>query len=383
MTDDGTQEQSHGHYIVSDMSNVSLKPYMQKNVGIPQLKFNVVTEQHIFGSFEELKNHVLSLRYPTQCRCKEECYGWTGTIFEERYKTFKVGKPEEYTKFGRWRDGEGETDVLGVAIFDIDNANSGKITEQDVSDNLAALGLDLSYFTYTSYSDTQNQRKFRLVMDISRLITRDENRQLAVFFDQHVFDGQADTSIYDPSDFLYAPPHHTTITSNVGGSLDTDVILEIVAGDPVMNARAIELRVDSNKSTYVATPAVYASLRRQANTYTVSVGVSKHNPRYYNPDWDNDTKQSHWERMRSKMGKVWLKSKGTLTYGEMEIIATEIDACDSFYFNRNHGNGRLREIIKWVMDQAVSPSSPTPNEILASRLADLRSNSLKNFKPTI
>jgi len=47
--------QGHGQYIVSDMKHVAIKPY--KKTAFPELSFNRITNQHVFGSFGELQKH--------------------------------------------------------------------------------------------------------------------------------------------------------------------------------------------------------------------------------------------------------------------------------------------------------------------------------------
>jgi hypothetical protein len=343
---EGAQKAStagHGQYVVSDMTRVGIKPNKSP---LPELSFNRITRDHVFGTFEELQRHVLqSLRYPKPSTNKKECYGWTATMFIEREKTFRVskiepGKPDHYTKTAYWRDGEGETDAVSVAIFDVDNDRPlPMINEAAVTDGFESLGLDLTHFTYSSFSDKPVQPKFRVVVDISRLISRDEARQLAVFFEHHVFGGQCDLSIYDPSDFLYAPPNHSRTTAHRGNPLDPDVILEIVAGDPVLTKRAADLRNEdhSGQITTPATPAEQAKLAALQATATASAGVSKLNPKYYNPAWDTEFQASHWDGMIKKLGKVWWKSGGTLTYGDLELIASEIDREDGYYFSRKYG----------------------------------------------
>jgi hypothetical protein len=60
----------------------------------------------------------------------------------------------------------------------------------------------------TSYSHTSARPKFRVVIDIDRPITRTEAAKLFMWLDWSVLGRQADASIYDPADFIFAPPHH-------------------------------------------------------------------------------------------------------------------------------------------------------------------------------
>lgn len=53
--------------------------------------------------------------------------------------------------------------------------------------------------------------------------------------------------------------------------------------------------------------------------------------------------------MRSLLAKVWRKTGGTLSRGEMEQVFDQVDQTGGMYFARNHGAAKRREVLDWVM----------------------------------
>jgi hypothetical protein len=57
--------------------------------------------------------------------------------------------------------------------------------------------------------------------------------------------------------------------------------------------------------------------------------------------------------MRSLLGRVWAKSGGRLSYGDMYAMLAEIDGLDADYFRRNYGAKGIEKLIVWTMEQPV------------------------------
>jgi len=58
---------------------------------------------------------------------------------------------------------------------------------------------------------------------------------------------------------------------------------------------------------------------------------------------------SHWETMRTLLGRVWRRAQGSLSHGEMSVIFDQIDATDGGYFRSTHGLDRKDELIRFIM----------------------------------
>ena len=116
---------------------------------------------------------------------------------------------------------------------------------------------------------------------------------------------------------------------------------------------------------------------------TAAAGVGIDNPAVFNPAWADGYRHctgSHWETMRSILGRVWRKNGGTLTLGYMLTISRQVDATAGLYFLRKYGETRLRDLVRFTMQQPVSPSPDTivlPSAVAVTRAA-LR---LAHFKP--
>ena len=159
------------------------------------------------GSFPELRDHILEgLRYPIEQDHKFETFGYTLSSFRPSERVIKCKDGSTFTRHRLWRNGEAEEDGLSAFYADVDNANDDAplITPQEVKGKLRQLGL--SHFIYTSFSHSAAKPKFRVIIDTNRLMTRLELLRLAVYSYWCLFGQQADLSIYDPGDFLFAPP---------------------------------------------------------------------------------------------------------------------------------------------------------------------------------
>jgi hypothetical protein len=339
--------------------------YTNPNTSLPQLSMAEITGYELLSSFQDLRDHVLGpLRYPKPHSDKLECYGWVPTLFMPSDRTFRNHQTKEtFTKSGNWRNGSAEADALSIFYADVDNNESGKpyVTMEDVAANLAKEGLAPSFFLYTSYSHTPEKPKFRVVIDIDRDISRMEMLRMFIWLNWAVLGGQGDPSIYDPGDFIFAPPFQTETREVLSGTpLSVEDIL----------ARHDWLRQEHPDSwrAYIerqqpkvckAKPRVLSPEERQridARLQDASVRpeITITNPAIFNPAWstfyqDTLVGGSHWETMRSLLCMIWRKTDGDLTRGEFERLFHEIDATASAYFVTHHGLDKMAGLLDWVM----------------------------------
>ncbi|MDO9714308.1 hypothetical protein, partial [Paracraurococcus lichenis] len=325
-----------------------------------------ITGCEVFQTFADLRDFVLNkLRFPSTQQSKFETYGWVPSVFQFTDREFRRKDGTTFTRHGSWRVGEAELDHLSVFYADVDNADpSGPmLSPHDVANALVDLGL--SFFIYTSFSHKAEHPKFRVVVEIDRGISRAEALDLFVATNYAVLGGQADASIYDPADFLFAPPADPLVITHDGGPMPVDDLLASAAAlreaSPelwqVVERAARPARADITPEQAEEHRAKLAVLRLDQS---IRGEVSASNRQFVRPEWIEDylteaVGGSRWQTMRSIMGKVWLKSGGDLTRGEMETIFGEIDAASGFRFAHRHGASKTSEIIEFVMSRPVPP----------------------------
>ncbi|MDT7953833.1 MAG: hypothetical protein RQ966_20220 [Acetobacteraceae bacterium] len=185
-----------------------------------------------FDSFARLAEFVLcDLRYPYDQGHKFETYGWVPAPYEKSVRTFDSGRSEQ----GLWRNGAAEADLLSCLIMDVDNDNDAQpmLTPDEFAARMGSTGpAGAAWFTYTSFSSRPEHPKLRAVIDTSRVLTRAESASVFCWLNLHALNQQGDSSIYDPGDYLYAPPCNTACQVGGDGPLDVDAILAEVAADP-------------------------------------------------------------------------------------------------------------------------------------------------------
>lgn len=354
-------------YVVSDMLKVT--PWSSD--AAPSLSKAIISRHTVLPDFAAMQKHVLSLRYPRAGHTKDECYGWTATFFNECEHTFNRNTDKAYTRYGTFRNGDAEVDACACFVADIDNANGDIpfVTRDQTTDRLNDIFGPLNWFTYTSFSHTPSKHKFRLAVDTTRIVTRTESLMLACWLNQHAFGLQADMSIYDPSDFLYAPPNATTTTNSIGEALDPDLMLQLISDDQAVIdlIAGVMVKRERQRNNYKPTEEEkQAAMALRADTAFGAVTIA--DPRIWNPDWDAEHlayAKGHWETMRSSIAKIWAKSGGSLTKGEMQTLLAELDAMWGGYYTAKYGN-RVDDIIDWVMG-----FYPEPNVALTDRPGDL------------
>ncbi len=338
------------------MSISALTRIVDDRDGNPRLDMARISYWRDFETFADLRRHVLvDLRFPRDTADKRHGFGWSPTLFLPGEREFTDGT----RRHGHWRRGEFECETLSAFIADVDNADDTRpiVTPEEVAERLLAEFGPLSLFTYTSHSDRPEKRKFRVCTETDRDIAREEAGAMFVWLDRHVFGGQGDASIYDPADFLFAPPHRSEALERDGKPLAVDPLLWRVPNrekDPDLWSKFGPSQ-EERREVRAPTPEEAAAMRAKIAAIETRTGFGGiDDPRVFNPDWRplypaKAVNGSHWETMRSLLAKAWWKTGGDLTRGEMERLFDEIDGLDAFYFAFHYDRAKRDEVISWVM----------------------------------
>lgn len=356
--------------LVSNLKNI----YHNRTSNLPQLSMAEISGFEEFDSFDKFQDHILNdLRYPKAQQDKLESYGWVPTLFDLSERTLQ-GRDGPRTQMGNWRSGAAECDELCVFVADVDNGNAAMPVLQmsDVAAGLNALNGPIRFFMYTSYSHTPAKPKFRVVIETDRNFTRAEMARLGYYLNWVALGQQADLSIYDAGDFVFAPPHATiTQDQRSGAALNVDATLALQA----KLQRSHPASVANFLTTTPAQPKKAPNKKQQkamlgrSSDMTVRPGRTVADRDVFNSAWLDLYLQrvcggSHWQTMRSIMGMVWAKNGGELTYGEMDSILREIDAVALGYFVGKYGEEGVSELLNWLMAQPVEPRQPEWHPIL-------------------
>ena len=351
----------------------------KRHDGTRRLNRGEITAIEIFsGGFPELADHVLRrLAYPRPTPDKAEAYGWVPACYRPS-EQFIITQSGPVLRERFWRDGDFEEPRLCLMYADIDNAAAERphMTEERVADGLEAIhGGPVRFFTYTTWSSRADHRKFRVVYDTSRWLTRGEQRRCHIALSELVYGGQGDSSIYDPGDFIYGPPHGAEVTRREGGVLDVDLLLALEAELRREQPDEIAARYDPRPRSHAARPAramtqaEEAALRQRIADASIRSGfLGIDDPAVFNPGWRDEfartaVQGSHYATMLSLLGRVWRKSGGTLSRGEMLAVYEDIDATGSFYMRSKYGVEKAAEMVDFVMSCPVTgwkPISTTP-----------------------
>lgn len=355
---------------MSNLTNI----YYNKPRNLPQLSMAEISGFEEFASFDQFQDHILNdLRYPQAQQDKLESYGWVPTLFDLSERTLQ-GRDGPRLQLGNWRSGAAECDEICVFYADVDNANAAMPVLQmsDVAAGLNALNGPIRFFMYTSFSHTPAKPKFRVVIETDRNFTRSEMARLGYYLNWVAFGQQADLSIYDAGDFVFAPPHNTiTQDQKIGAALDVNSTLALQAklqkSQPASVASFIPTTPTLPKKA--PTKKQQKAMLARSNDMTVRSGRTVADRDVFNASWFDLYRQricggSHWQTMRSIMGMVWAKNGGELTYGEMDSILREVDAVAGGYYVQKYGEVGVAEILNWLMAQPVEPRQSEWHPIL-------------------
>lgn len=325
-----------------------------------------ITQQAVLDGFEDFYTEVKALTYPGQQPSKFHTFGWSPALFDESIN--------RYGEEGLWRVGSAASDEVSVFFGDIDNANPDQpeIKMEDVEQALEDLGL--SFFLYPSFShDEDGRHKFRVVIDTDRALSWDECFRVAGVLGYEVFGQQGDFSIYDKGDHLYGPAARFGCGAlSPGEPLVVDAVL--ARWDALPAGYRLSLRQASagtaprqSGPTRDLTPEEAERFQKLRSSQKIRPFTTLKNPRLWNPDWNGDYRAkvaggSHWQTMRALLGRIWMKSSGTLTAGEMEKLFREIDAQDGGYFQSTYDDAKLAELLDFIMSQPCGEASPDERE---------------------
>ena len=366
---------SNRFYETSNLTQV----FFDKKQDVQRLNMVQISSASEFHTFVELRDHILGkLRYPTTQSHKQETYGFTLSAFATSDRSIKRSDGQTFARFGLWRRGDAELDSLSAVYADVDNANTDRpiITPREVETKLSHLGL--SFVIYTTYSHTAERPKFRVIIDTDKAISRSEMLRLAVFLNWKVLGHQADLSIYDPGDFLFAPPFECETFEKLDGApIDVNRMLdqqaELQKRSPGCWTREIERR--QPKEARIPTVVEQEVLLAKQADSSVRPEVRIDNPAIFNPAWEtlyrDRVSGGHWETMRSLLGMVWSKTQGALSYGEMRHLLAQIDATADGYLLGQYGEAKAAEIINFIMSRPVEPRLDDRSSLLEQDESDL------------
>jgi hypothetical protein len=327
-----------------------------------------ITDWRQYESFEGFIDDLWTFgAYPKAQAHKMQSYGWTPTLFLPGPRPISPIHPDG--KPGVWRHGKSAADVITTLYLDLDNANKA---EPHVSIDRAERtlnGMGVAHALYTSYSHTPELHKLRIIVSLSRHATWDEAFGLFVAFNW-IFDHQLDKAIYDRGDFLYSPPHKGERRRKAGFTLDVDLALAFARDRVPDESRAVSSRISKSAAPALSapewTPERLESRQAQMADTTVRSLVTMHDPELFNPEWlplldGLYIDGSHMQTLHGLLAKVWIKTGGSLSFGEMRAVAAEIDERMGGYVARKHGARKIAESIQSIMSRTVAPR-PTPGQ---------------------
>lgn len=309
---------------------------------------------------------------------KFECFGIVPCGFESKAHPYLryVGWEELDRENGvYYRKGKDEIDRVPFVYIDIDNnrADRKPIALTKITKIIQAK-YGWNYAASTTYSHSASKDKFRLLIETDRDATRSEIRRIGIYLNETLFGGQADTSIYDPADFIFGPSHNSKIREYFGGSaLKVDDVLReadaLIASKPYLLAEAIKMRN--------VAPAGHGRSRKLTGAVDRDMSVDPecniHNRDIFNPAWIEAYALcgSHWKTMRRVMGSVWLKTEGALTYGEMDALLRGLDATKGNYFTNKYGEHGIQAMLDWFFTLPVGAANDDWKPILECEPVDL------------
>ena len=335
-------------YVVSSLMSVTYRPKTRQF----ELDQSKITEERQFDYFIDVADFVLNgLRYPAEQSNKYECFGWVPARFFESVH-------ERWGEVGWWRQATAQDQWLTLLVIDCDN-KQGHLTWNSVIGRL--LAENLSYAAYQTYSATDDHNKCRVVLDPSRWLTNAEAHRIATLLAHAWFNGDLDLSCYSVGDQFYGPPFDPQRLTDVHVAAPIDVdgwlaVCDEVAGEaPELFSTLPTPRPARPLSE--AQQGIVAVLMGLRDTLREDRTIN--NPNFFRPEWRGEYARcsvngSHWETMRSLLGRLWLKSGGSFTWAEMERALADIDAEDGGYFARHYPKWKADDLITFTMRTPVT-----------------------------
>ncbi|WP_046861622.1 hypothetical protein [Microvirga massiliensis] len=317
--------------------------------------------------------------YPSPQSNKMETYSFTPTLFEQSQK--KTKDPSAPGKWGHWRNGEYSAHQVSLFYADLDNQHPEYpyVTFEQIAETLKALRW--KHLLYTSFSHKPERHKVRIIVPISRAMTNDEAFRIFIWLNA-IFEHQLDGSIYDDGDHLYGPCFIGRRRESLeGGSLNVDALLSAVESLPDEALRHAQ-RGQSNAKIRPMTDKEFETYRVLVTNQTARLGLSVHDARVFNPQWAEllHSRYNGGSRRQSLLGvltKIWLKSKRTLSFGDMRAFQQEIDVeWYGGYCERQYGRSALEEDVRAAMQVVGSPDFEKSKQVALER----RVKSLRRYR---
>lgn len=322
--------------------------FTSKKTGKATLHQSKITDWSSYETFTEFVEDFLARQqYPTPQSSKTETYGFCATHFMPGLNHPKPGREPEY---GNWRIGEYAPDAVTLLIMDCDNADESLpyLTLSEVEDILSNMGLN--YLLYTSYSDTPQKPKFRIMVQPDRDLTIEEAYDGARWFNERL-GHQLDLTIYDPGDFMYGPPYNSDFRMKLdGGPLEAEMI---VTGLPPRETVTHGVR---RQHTPQERSRIAAQSHDLSHRPEISIGNTSVCPPMYIERLRTRYKGgSHSQSLMGVMTSLWLRNQAELSFGEMRNLARECDSEYGNYVHSKYGQGEVDRLIHSIMAIPVTP----------------------------
>lgn len=352
--------------------------YDDRRDGIVKLDQGRITEEGTCSTFSEVTGIILDdLHYPDAQASKFSTYGVCMSWFEKSYRLPKdITKPPE---FGWWRRGEASSGLVSMMFLDLDNHHDDKPMVPIEQVERVLLEIGVPHLLYTSFSHSTARHKVRVIMPISRYATWVEAHRMFQVLDW-IMGGQLDGTIYDPGDYLYAPPHDgIRINNSMPGvtlALDVDAVLAFSDQLEQDHSQAFGHRKAAVRAPVrPLTAAEIAERQRLIGSTQAQGAIGLANPSIFNSAWEceiDTVPKGHRQTLMSLLSKCWVKSGGTLTFGDLRALQAEIDLRWGDYCRRKYGSGALRGDILSVMRLPVDPRLETKEHLIARQIARLK-----------
>lgn len=348
-----------------------------------------ISEMVAYENFAAMASvFVAKTRYPAPQAHKLQTYSFAPVVFNESNYVPKT-QPDKAPQWGLWRTGATCLDCVTVGYFDLDNQHEDHdhIDLDAVQTILTELGL--SYILYTSFSHLKKngRHKVRILVPISRNVDYDTMFLVYVWLN-YILSYQLDGSIYDPGDHLYGPTYDGEYREWLGGqALNVDVVLAKIEGLPSDALQFAQRAKTKVKASRTLTPEEIEQYKSKVADTSVGRNVSLDNPAICNPKWLIDADAlykdgSHRQTLMGIMSRIWLKSKGSLSFGDMQSLQYDVDARWGYYCQRTYSRDDLSTDLKSVMALPVShTTSPvmTRDQALAREMSRLSKRWTKSF----
>ncbi len=356
-------------FFLSEMKTVWTRPG-----GTPRLVMDDISAFASFDSWPAMSNHLATeLRYPKPQRNKYESYGWLPFLFAHSRKTVTRHGVTQHV-LGTYRRGEHEIDATCVLLVDVDNKRTDipAATMAVVAERLAEAGL--AHLMYETFSSSALLPKFRLIVPLDGLATRHKLRTLFLWMQDHILFGQADGTIYDPSDFVFGPCFLGSIVQADGAVLPIDSSIEwVMTAISAEDQEWLDEFGHEGGAPSGQTPEQRLATTERMRTWVVTAGMSINDPAVCNPEWltkyANDP-PSHNEEIGRVMSRIWKRSGGLLGIGDMVALYEQVDALAGGYCaDKYHHDGMMDRLTRIMKTIPTAPDKQQQRRIENDRLA--------------